>query len=266
MHRKGVYRLEPRDVHVWSLRVDLSSAMVERLARLLSADEVSRAGRFVASADRGRFATVRGLLRVILSGYIGRPPEEVALETGRGGKPRLADRDGPHFNVSYSGGRGLVAVSARSEVGIDIEQVRDVGNLDILAEVCFSPVERHALAAVPAQERESAFFSGWTRKEAFLKLQGVGLLKRLDSFDVALMPGEPARLLRLHGVSDAPARFFLRALEPAAGYIGALAVEGPSSRVKWRRWQLVSAQFEDHTVSRLRTASRGPQLSAKRAS
>jgi 4'-phosphopantetheinyl transferase len=266
MDRERIFRLGPHDVHVWSLRLNVSPIMAMRLAQLLSAGEVSRAGRFVSVADRGRFSAVRGLLRVILSGYLGVPPEEVALEAGFGCKPRLVDRRDPRFNLSYSGGRGLVAVSAHREVGIDIEQVRDVGDLGVLAEICFSPVERLALSGVAASERESAFFSGWTRKEAFAKLLGEGLSKRLDSFDVSVIPGEPAGLLRLHGVPDAPTRFSLLALTPAAGYAGALAVDEPSSTVKWRRWEVVSARLDYLTASRPATSSRGLRLSAKKAS
>jgi 4'-phosphopantetheinyl transferase len=160
---EDLFRLDPHDVHVWSLRLDLSRAARDRLERMLSAGEAARAVRCTVVAARRRHIAARGLLRVILSGYLDVHPEDVALETGVGGKPRLADREGPRFNLSHAGARGLLAVTADREVGIDLEEVREVGDLQRLAETCFSPAERAALAAVPAAQRLRAFYNGWTR-------------------------------------------------------------------------------------------------------
>ena len=102
-----LFRLRPRDVHVWSLRLDLSQAVQDRLERVLSADEALQAGRSAVAELRRRSVAARGLLRVILSGYLGVRPEDVALEAGPGGKPQLAGRDGPRFNLSHDGARGL---------------------------------------------------------------------------------------------------------------------------------------------------------------
>jgi 4'-phosphopantetheinyl transferase len=186
---EDLFRIEPHDVHVWSLRLDLSRTAHDRLEGVLSAGEASRAERLVVAANRRRYVAAHGLLRLVLSGYLGVRPDHVALETGAGGKPRLANREGPRFNLSHAGALGLVAVSADREVGVDIEEIRDVGDLEGLAETCFSPVERAALTAVPAAQRRWAFFAGWTRKEAFLKVLGDGLSRPLDSFDVSLAPG-----------------------------------------------------------------------------
>lgn len=252
------------EVHVWSLRLDLPEAAHDRLARVLSAEEASRAERFVAAADRRRYEAARGLLRVVLSGYVGRPPEGLALETGAGGKPRLADRTGPRFNLSRAGALGLVAVSADREVGVDIEEVRDPGDLEALAETSFSPGERAALAAVPAPERCLAFFAGWTRKEAFLKALGVGLSRPLDSFDVSLAPGEPARLLRVQGAPDAPERYTLRALQPEPGYVGAVAIEGRGVTIRYRPWRMLSALMDETLAARIEVAASGLPLAGER--
>lgn len=234
------FRLRPDDVHVWSLHLDLDRAAVDRLEGVLSTAERLRARRFVAAIDRSRFSAAHGLLRTVLSGYLEIRPKDVALEIGGGGKPRLANRNAPRFNLSHAGIRGLVAVSAAREVGVDIEEVREVGDLENLARTSFSAVEQEALAAVPARHRQRAFFAGWTRKEAFLKALGEGLSRPLDSFDVTLTPGEPVRLLRVHGAPRAPARYELRALRPAPGYIGALAIEGPDVTIRYRNWRLLS--------------------------
>jgi 4'-phosphopantetheinyl transferase len=236
-----LFRLGSHDVHVWSLRLDLSPAVQDRLEGVLSASEAARAGRFVDAASRRRSVAAHGLLRVVLSGYLGRHPGDVALEVGRGGKPRLAEQAGPRFSLSHAGARGLLAVSADREVGVDIERIGAIDDVEGLAEVCFSPVERAALSAVPAAQRGRAFYVGWTRKEAFLMVIGEGLARPLDSFAVTLTPGEPERLLGVRGAPEASRRYTLRALEPAAGYVGAVAVDGPGLTTAWRPWRTLAA-------------------------
>jgi len=229
-------RLEADDVHVWSLPLDLPEAELRRLVGVVSAEEAARAEQFVHILNRRRYLAAHGLLRLVLSGYLGTSPDAVAVRSNSDGKPRLAHPEHLRFNLSHSGLHGLLAVSANREVGVDIEEIRDVGDLEDLAKTCFSPNEQAALAAVPAAQRRGAFFAGWTRKEAFLKALGDGLSRSLDSFDVSLAPGEPARLLRLDGCPGLSRPYTIRSLEPAPDYVGALAVEGSQVTVRWRRW------------------------------
>lgn len=226
----------PDQVHVWSLPTDVRADTLRRLERVLSAEELSRAGRFVFAVDRRRHIAAHGLMRAVLANYLGLLPQELRFEAGSHGKPRLPIPQPLRFNLTHSGSLALLAVSADREVGVDVEQVRDIGYLESLVDACFSPVERAKLASLPAPWRLRAFFLGWTRKEAFLKALGAGLIMPLDSFDVELTPGEPARILRVQGVSDPSSTYALAALEPEHGYVGALAVVGPRLEVCWRRW------------------------------
>jgi 4'-phosphopantetheinyl transferase len=224
------------EVHVWSLRLDVGPAERVRLGELLSADEAARARRFVRASDRDHWVCAHGLLRQVLSRYTGLRAPQIAFERAVGGKPRLAGGAGPHFNLTHADGLALVAVSADREVGVDVERVRPMDGLGDLAARCFTGVERGALAAVAASQLAEAFFAGWTRKEAFLKLGGEGLARPLASFDVTLTPGQPARVLRVEGVPDAARRYTLRAVRPAPGYLGAVAVEGEGVLILHRGW------------------------------
>ena len=236
--------LRDGEVHVWTLRLDLDRAAQDRLEPLLSAEEVARARRFVHQTDRRRYVCAHGLLRLVLSKYLNLQPEEVAFETGAGGKPRLAG-PGPRFNLAHAEDVGVVAVTAYREVGIDVERIRDVGDVGRLAESCFSPAEQAALGAVAAPFRLRSFFAGWTRKEAFLKALGTGLMRPLDSFDVTLTPGEPARLLRVQGAPKAATTYALRALRPAPGYAGAVAADGAGIVIHWRPWDIAAALVKE---------------------
>ena len=237
--------LRPHDVHVWSLRLDLGQSGRDRLEASLSTDEAARARRFAHAIDRARFVCAHGLLRLVLSGYAGVQPQELVFEGAPGSKPRLADVRGPRFSLTHSGSLGLVAVSAAREVGVDLEEIREIGDPGHLAATCFSAVERAALTALPASQRRAAFFAGWTRKEALLKARGEGLSRPPGSFDVTLTPGEPARVLRVEGAPDAPRRYALRAWHPAAGFVAALAVEGRAVTLRWRPWETTAAVLDE---------------------
>ncbi len=146
---------------------------------------------------------------------------------GRFQKPALMPtREAPtpelQFNVSHAGGLVLIAVTRGCEVGVDIENVRELKDIDLIARRFFSVRENAALQQLPATHRPEAFFRCWTRKEAFIKASGEGLSRPLDSFDVAL--DGPAALLRVDG--DDASRWTLHDVYPAPGYTGAVAVLG----------------------------------------
>jgi len=103
------------------------------------------------------------------------------------------------FNQSHSGEYALVAVAQCGEVGVDLECDRQLPDLEEMADRSFSAAERVVFHALPANDRLEAFFNCWTRKEAFLKALGDGLVRPLDNFEVSLTPGQPAKLLQIDG-------------------------------------------------------------------
>jgi 4'-phosphopantetheinyl transferase len=201
---------------------------------MLSADEQTRAERFYFPRDQQRFIIARGLLRVILSRYLGMEPGDLRFCYNPHGKPALAPecgRERLRFNLSHSHEHVVYAVTREREIGIDLEHVRvDLADRDIAARY-FSPREAAALAALPPELQRLAFFNCWTRKEAYIKASGQGLLIPLHQFDVSLAPGEPAALLSTQWNPQEAGRWSLRALTPGPDYVAALAVEG-------HHWQL----------------------------
>ncbi|MEW6279004.1 MAG: 4'-phosphopantetheinyl transferase superfamily protein, partial [Candidatus Eremiobacterota bacterium] len=78
-------------------------------------------------------------------------------------------------------------------------------------------------SAAPEVQKQ-AFFSGWTRKEAYIKAIGDGLSRPLDSFGVGLLPGEPAGLLWSRYPEELQ-RWTLANVEVDSPYRAAVAVE-----------------------------------------
>jgi 4'-phosphopantetheinyl transferase len=224
-------------IDVWSIRLDRPDDEVARLAGSLAPDERARAERFVFPRDRRRFRVARAALRAILASYLDLAPSALAFDYGPRGKPRLVGAAGLDFNLAHSHELALCAVTPGQPVGVDLEWLRPMADLLPLARTAFSAGEVAALLALPEAERLAAFFRGWTRKEAYIKARGDGLALPLDGFDVSLAPGQPPALLASRLDPAEPARWSFHHLEPAEGYLGALAVAGPADAPRLIEWR-----------------------------
>lgn len=230
--------LTNNEVHVWRASLNLTESSLQSLQHSLTADERSRADRFHFQKDQEYFIAARGLLRAILSHYLGITPSHLRFCYSANGKPALSNHGGDRlrFNLSHSHGLALYAITRHREVGIDLERIRADFLWEDLAKQCFSPQENTTLRSLPASLRHRAFFSCWTRKEAYVKATGKGLVLPLDQFDVSLAPGEPAALLRTEWDLEEAARWSLQELIPGPGYVAALAVEGDCCQLKYWQW------------------------------
>lgn len=101
---------------------------------------------------------------------------------GKNGKPYF-DHLPFYFNLSHSG-EYVFCVLASHEVGADIQQY-GTGSCERLAERFFAPEEVAALKDCK-EGKELLFYRLWTRKEAYGKLTGEGLL---GSMSTCFLPG-----------------------------------------------------------------------------
>ncbi len=190
------------EVHVW--RVELDSFPAGWFVSELAPEEAGR--RFHRPRDRDRFVVAHGALRRILSRYCGIAPEAIRLRRAARGKPHLEPESRVRFNLSHSDGLALVAVARDSEVGVDVERIRQISDAVQIARRVLPPEEAAALAALPPEARQEHFFRLWTRFEARLKAGGQGL-------------------------GDQPAAGRAMDLEAGAGYVAAVAAAPAAERV-----------------------------------
>ena len=222
-------------LHIWQVNLDRSEYELGVLSELLSIDEQGRAARFHFARDRERYVVGRGILRSILARYLGQPAQELIFNYGSRGKPVLPGAP-LQFNLAHSGGVAVIALSRDRPVGIDIEQIRVVPNWEGVTNSFFSAMERKAIQSVPSIDRLFAFFTCWTRKEAYLKATGDGIGVPLDSFDVSVIPDSLPRLLRVQGAPEETSRWHFHTLPLASEYIGVAAHDGPIERVQHYQW------------------------------
>jgi len=107
------------------------------------------------------------------------PPCEIKTAADDLGKPYLASHPHLYFNVSHTGSRCICAVGD-SPLGVDMEEVRPIRH-QRLAERYFTAEERKTYYSLGGNE--DAFFTVWTRKEAFGKFTGYGLRPTEEKID-----------------------------------------------------------------------------------
>jgi 4'-phosphopantetheinyl transferase len=210
-----------RDIHLWPvwLRGDATALAAGRA--LLSPDEAAAADRRIA-AVHSEFIFSRASLRVLTGRYTSTPPTEICFSLGPNGKPGLSPTH-LHFNVSHSRGLALYAFAANCELGIDVEYIRPFDDMDSIAKRYFCTEEAAQLGSLPASEQTDAFFRCWTRKEAYIKADGEGLSLPLDSFQVTLRPGDPARFVHIGKDPVAADLWTLHDLSPMHGLVSGFA-------------------------------------------
>jgi 4'-phosphopantetheinyl transferase len=230
--------LEANEAHIWRIRLEAERPVISESLKLLSVDEKVRAERSHFQKDRDRFVLARAAVRKILGSYLDVLPAQIRFSYSRFRKPALDQEKYGNllrFNLTHSREVALLAVTRENEVGVDIEYIDGQFPFAKIAPDCFSPAELAALNSVSSAERASAFFSGWTRKEAFIKAVGDGLSYPLKEFTVSLDPCE----VNDHLISNDPdgiRHWTLISLAPGPGYAGALAAKGPIDSVHCFEW------------------------------
>jgi 4'-phosphopantetheinyl transferase len=156
------------------------------------------------------------IVRSLLGAYVG---DEVAIDYDIRGKAQVRG-DRLQFNVSHSGGALALAVSRSQPLGIDLEHERRPRRVSELAHRFFAAHEAAALEHLPEMERQTTFLQLWTRKEALVKAEGVGISGALHR---AVFDFDD------HGEIAGPSDRSWQVLPfvPAAGFYGALAWRGP---------------------------------------
>ncbi|MCH8007188.1 MAG: 4'-phosphopantetheinyl transferase superfamily protein [Planctomycetes bacterium] len=231
--------IDPGEIHVWPLALDVPPQQARRLEQLISDEERRRAERFGLRRHRHRFVARRGLLRSILASYLQCSPRELRFVFGDQGKPALggsAERTGIQFNLSHSADRALLAVARRRRVGIDIERVDPAVDVTGLIETCCTPSEIAEISRQPQRRRRELFLRAWTRKEAVAKACGRGLSLAPKEIEVSVAAAPPAKLLSIQGDRRAATRWLLYDLALDAEYAAAMAAEVPCCRIVTRNW------------------------------
>lgn len=199
------------------LLADLDPGEAYDRAWLLSDEELSRAKRFLDPAYGEVFMARRGLLRAELGVWMGVPPVTIEFGSRRLGKPFVVGHREVKFNVAHAGPLTLIAISD-DEVGVDIETIDAIVDLEGIAQRVLSEREAAWLATLPSRRRAQGMLVTWARKEAAAKAHGDGL--GLDLSTVETVQGVEAGAFE---VRTAHTTWFLRDVTAPRRHAAALA-------------------------------------------
>lgn len=206
--------MDPRRPHVWVL--DAKEPWFDALAdRAVVPDAVRARADSLNNPSAARWLLARRTaLRLVLGGYLARPPAELRIVTAPGGKPVLLPGGSRScaltFSTGHSGDLYCVAVGTMASVGVDVELLRSVQRARSIATRWFGESEAKRFRELPDEALDDEFMRLWTAKEALAKRHGAGL---------RLMRGRGGDL----DVEAAQAGGRLRRFAPGSGYAGALA-------------------------------------------
>jgi 4'-phosphopantetheinyl transferase len=232
----SVLSLQHRMVHVWGWDYECSTDDLHRCTMLLSLDERLTMQRFHFEKDRVRYCVSHAILRILLGQYLDLEPMSLYFEQNEFGKPSLPPALAIKltFNMSHTHHVALLAVASGLKVGVDVEEIRPVERETV--EHYFSAREQADLASLTGAAWLEGFYDCWTRKEAILKAEGVGLNVKLDAFDVSLRPNVKAEVLKARPDAGFTSSWHLTELRPASGTAGALATDAAPASVNCYRF------------------------------
>ena len=122
----------------------------------------------------------RSLLKIAASQHIGTHPSDIIIGGERGQKPYFKNYTAIHFSVSHSG-KIWAAAFANDEVGFDVQDLSHSRDCLKIAERFFSDNEINAVRS--SCDIIKAFTEIWSRKEAVVKLFGIGIDSKFKGFD-----------------------------------------------------------------------------------
>lgn len=229
INQENFTKLSSGELHVWYVSTDIIPAVFAKFKSVLSEKELARVPYFEFDHARDSYVISQGALRMLISVYLNIPPGELRLGRRRKGKPYSIDDPGLYFNMSNSGDLVALAFSRDGEVGIDIEQIRPLHDLDEMINRNFTTREIRFINGKP-NEKISRFFRFWTIKESFLKAIGEGMRLRPDNLEFVI-ENDHIRQLSVEGVFDQEDWNF-KEISKSQDYVGTITYGWTNTEIK----------------------------------
>lgn len=209
------------EIHLWLVNLEMTQQL-PGIFSLLSQSERGRFRRLVSPRKRDDFCAARAALRMILAGYLNLKPEALGFGHSDSGKPYLVKPSNGkdlRFNLAHSGKWMLLGVCLRTEIGVDIEEVRMVDQSWTLSHL-FSEDERKFLNSLGSAQKTRGFACLWTKKEASAKAIGTGLARYASQLLATSPSGIKAETQRVTSENG----LWVMSFEPTPGFFAAAAV------------------------------------------
>ena len=215
--------LKSGEIHLWRVSLTPDKGLLKQCELALSSRELGRMEFFDFEKVKQNYLVSQGVLRILLGNYLSVKPNEIQLDRHAKGKPFCVNDKGLFFNISNSGGYCVFAFTRIGELGIDLEEVRPLADLEEMIAKNFSFEEKLYIRQKKEEELRRFFFM-WTVKEAYLKAIGVGMRIEPQQLDFRVRKNE-VRLISVNGMEDFD-DWILREVPMGEDYVRTLAYVG----------------------------------------
>lgn len=170
---------------MWCIPIPTSDCL-SAAPQQLQSEEYAKAKRFRNKEQGQWWAYTRLAMRNILGSYIDTTRDHVTFSLAAKGKPKLHDQHQTplYFNLSHCADVALLAVTKVAEIGVDVENIKHIPDIDIVAKNFFSRQEQASLLRLDGVSKLARFYEIWTQKEAVIKANGAGLSIPLSEVDI----------------------------------------------------------------------------------
>ncbi len=206
--------LDQGDIHLWSFRLNNLEEELQNKQHDLCLEELNRAERLRDPLKKQSFIIARSQLRRIIGQYLGLSPTSIHFDYNKHGKPFLSAQfqSDLHFNLSHSGSFGIIGISKDATIGVDIEIIDRMLDVQKIASRFFNHAELKKLGKLLPHRKQRGFYRSWTRTEALLKMYGTG-------FSMTDSDQQAGRVCNVKNVYIAP------------GYVAAIAMTSKISTI-----------------------------------
>lgn len=228
------------EIHIWYGCIKQSKNYLHVFKRMITDDEQKRAQEFYFPKDQSSFIVGRGMLRTILAHYLEIDPTNIQINYGKYGKPFLGSNrimSDIQFNLSHSENMVVIAVSLGRNVGVDIEKIRNLSDLDKLIATICSQREKDHFKQLTDVEKILSLFRCWTRKEAYLKAISTGMNKPMDQLTVSLESGDRGQVFTIYDDLKGYSQYMLKSIPSITGYEAALCAKKLPCTIHYSWWQ-----------------------------
>lgn len=150
----------------------------EKLLPYLTKEEIIKSKDYKSEIAKINYLVSRAILNLALKGLLEKEIDDLTVKRDKNNKPYVESTLGLKFNISHTEGLVLLAFFKR-EVGVDIEKINYKFEFKDILENCFTRDE-----IINIDNNIISFYRYWTAKEAYLKCDGIGLIRNLREIEI----------------------------------------------------------------------------------
>jgi 4'-phosphopantetheinyl transferase len=236
---KNEYIVKENEIHIWDFNIEPSENLAALYFNDLSEVEKNKSNEIKIKDVKYRSIISKVIAKNILSKYLGININQITFAYNKFGKPTIfpnINHFNLNFNISHSFHMGIIALTKQNLIGIDIERIIALKDMDDIINLCFNDYEINRLSCLRNPSKMMIFYKIWTGKEAFVKAIGQGLTFPLKNIAFDFDNDMGINLKYIKNYPDSLTKWKIYNFSPQENYTSTLAVKNDSIQIKRFKW------------------------------